>query len=337
MARASKRHREERRFGKPERLADLVLNTPVEQWLIGNLEPDDARRRIRTIQEEVAQAMRIEAGNVAEYFAMHDRDYWTYKTDFPCSSPPFPKLFIESHFPAKVNIGGEIVAAVFKGGQAFGFLFVAVDSAGELIPIFERPGPGQPYTLEEMPEARWFCRAMPILRINDKPVYMSCLEFFAVSERGEILTDPSFVQSGLDLSAEQLKQLHNEILQWFMPCLLTISFMNCKNCALSAVERDQDLNRKRRKHGLKPFLRYHTINIEPMRKVLKTEGNIESTGLKRALHICRGHFSRYSEERPLFGKVAGTFWIPAHLRGTTEEGIVVSDYQVGAPKPESTA
>ena len=37
------------------------------------------------------------------------------------------------------------------------------------------------------------------------------------------------------------------------------------------------------------------------------------------------------------GKVAGTFWIPAHLRGTTEEGIVVSDYQVGAPKPESTA
>jgi hypothetical protein len=161
------------------------------------------------------------------------------------------------------------------------------------------------------------------------------LKFFAVSERGEILTDPSFAQSGLDLSAEELKELDNEVCQWFMPCLLTISFMNCKNCVLNAVERDQDVNRNRRKHGLKLFLRYHTINIEPMKRVLRTEGKVEATGLKRALHICRGHFSTYSEERPLFGKVAGTFWIPSHVRGSTEEGIIVSDYQVSASKQET--
>jgi hypothetical protein len=184
MARESKRHRDLRRFGKPERLADLALNTPAEQWGIGYLQPDGARRCIRTVQEDIAQAIRVEAGNVAEYFAMHDRECWTYKTDFPCSAPPFPKLFIESHFPAKVNIGGEIVDYVLKGGQAFGFLFDAMDSAGQLIPKYERPGPFAPYTLEEIPEARWFCRAMPILQINDVPVYTSCLKLYEFTGRG---------------------------------------------------------------------------------------------------------------------------------------------------------
>jgi hypothetical protein len=113
--------------------------------------------------------------------------------------------------------------------------------------------------------------------------------------------------------------------------------MNCKNVVVAPNEPDRHLNRERRKHGLKPFLRYHTINIEPMKRVLRTEGNIESVGLKRALHIVRGHFSTYTEEKPLFGKVAGTFWIPSHVRGSTEEGIVVSNYQVNAPGQESTA
>jgi hypothetical protein len=101
---------------------------------------------------------------------------------------------------------------------------------------------------------------------------------------------------------------------------------------LDAVEPDPHVNRERRRHGLKPFVRYHTINIEPMKKVLRTEGQIESQGLKRALHICRGHFSTYSEERPLFGKVAGTFWIPAHVRGEAKEGLVISDYRVKGPR-----
>jgi hypothetical protein len=70
-----------------------------------------------------------------------------------------------------------------------------------------------------------------------------------------------------------------------------------------------------------------------MKRILKTEGNIESEGLKRALHICRGHFSTYSEEKPLFGRVAGTFWIPAHTRGQIKEGVVISDYKVSPKEP----
>jgi hypothetical protein len=52
---------------------------------------------------------------------------------------------------------------------------------------------------------------------------------------------------------------------------------------------------------------------------------------RRALHVCRGHFARYTEERPLFGRVAGTFWRPMHLRGSASEGLVLKDDTVLSP------
>jgi hypothetical protein len=50
----------------------------------------------------------------------------------------------------------------------------------------------------------------------------------------------------------------------------------------------------------------------------------------RGLHIVRGHFSTYTEDAPLFGRITGTFWIPAHVRGTASEGLISSEYRVSA-------
>jgi hypothetical protein len=77
-----------------------------------------------------------------------------------------------------------------------------------------------------------------------------------------------------------------------------------------------------------PRLAYHELDIGPMRDVLATEGQLESVGLKRALHICRGHFATYSEDRPLFGKYTGQFWKPSHVRGAAEFGLIQKDYNV---------
>lgn len=48
------------------------------------------------------------------------------------------------------------------------------------------------------------------------------------------------------------------------------------------------------------------------------------------LHSCRGHFKTYTPERRLFGKYIGTFWIPPHMRGNAEVGIVQKEYEVTA-------
>ena len=118
------------------------------------------------------------------------------------------------------------------------------------------------------------------------------------------------------------------------PFVLAMMFMHCKNVARVEHTPPPKLAKRNLERG-KPFmLKYQTLEIEPFKQILKTEGKIESVGLERALHICRGHFAHYDENgKGLFGRGQyGDFWIPAHARGTEKKGVVVSDYEVNAPK-----
>lgn len=111
-----------------------------------------------------------------------------------------------------------------------------------------------------------------------------------------------------------------------------IGFMHCKNVKREPVELPAKQARAfERRHKRAPF-RFHTLQIDPMKEVLETEGGVSHNGLKKALHICRGHFATYTPEKPLFGKVTGTFWKPAHVRGSAKAGIVGKAYAVNAPR-----
>jgi hypothetical protein len=113
-----------------------------------------------------------------------------------------------------------------------------------------------------------------------------------------------------------------------IPAVFAVSLIHCRNVALRPVDPPERLSRKHeRKHG-QPLARYHVLDIAPMRRILDTEGEAQTRGLGHALHICRGHFKTFTEEAPLFGKRVGTYWWPAHVRGSSEEGVVVKDYRV---------
>jgi hypothetical protein len=150
--------------------------------------------------------------------------------------------------------------------------------------------------------------------------------FLECNDSGEIVGFPRtispLVENVSDLEVDMSVHAMN-------PALLALSFMNCKNVEVVRHDPPTPTPRQQR-HLKKPLLRYHTLNIEPMKRVLRTEGGAtESSGLKRALHICRGHFANYTD-KGLFGKYFGRFWVPAHVRGTIEEGIVAKDYAVKA-------
>lgn len=120
------------------------------------------------------------------------------------------------------------------------------------------------------------------------------------------------------------------------PALLALSFLHCKNVTVTQ-QRPPDWQQKaaQKKHG-RPLVTYHVLNIEPMKTVLRTEGDIEHNGLKKALHICRGHFKTFTPDKPLFGKVTGTYWWQPHVRGSAEVGVTLKDYNVKTPKaPQS--
>lgn len=114
--------------------------------------------------------------------------------------------------------------------------------------------------------------------------------------------------------------------------LLAISFLHCKNVYLHDVKPPLQTvhNKAQKRRGVKPYqpVPYKVLDIRPMREVLRTEGQSERVGTKKALHIARGHFRHYENGRGLFGKYKGTFWVPQHIRGSKEQGVTTKDYRI---------
>lgn len=112
-----------------------------------------------------------------------------------------------------------------------------------------------------------------------------------------------------------------------LPVINAILLLNCKNVVLEdepKASMKRMLNRHKR--DKKPI--YKILHIHPLR--IKNSADRESfeSGIKKSIHVCRGHFRTYTDERPLFGKVAGTFFISAHIRGDEKEGTVLKDYSL---------
>lgn len=82
-----------------------------------------------------------------------------------------------------------------------------------------------------------------------------------------------------------------------------------------------------------PRLRYRVLDINGIKspRSMNPEFIPRGSGIN-SLHQVRGHFATYLPERPLFGRLSGTFWIPDHIRGDVKNGVVVKDYTVSFPE-----
>ena len=77
--------------------------------------------------------------------------------------------------------------------------------------------------------------------------------------------------------------------------LLTNCFLACRNVEVITVAPDAKLEKRRKKKGKAPARPYKILNIAPLQVILRREGGAtEPTGIKKALHICRGHFRDYT-------------------------------------------
>jgi hypothetical protein len=346
MARASRRARDERRFGRAERLADRIVAEPdLRRWAFpfaaNRHDVAGQRDRFQPLIEHAIKSLMecpvLSVENVCEVYWDSPKDDWKYREDYPNSAPPFGTFFVESSHPGSMvfNNGRETSrmewcpdqwGAMFWADECDGLDFEVWD-ADDFPPTSHPPVEMRAVRLDD---ARWEVRCILVGYREERLGILPAQAIFPIGARGEILANPLVLGAEMskeDDKAEAASMLHSLL----KPLLLSLSFMHCKNVVQVEHRPDREINRERRKAGMKPFLRYHTIDIEPMKRVLKSEGSIDAVGIKRALHICRGHFSTYSEEKPLFGKVAGTFWVPSHVRGSLAEGAVIADYRVGAP------
>lgn len=336
MARESKKNRDEKRFGKPERLADIILSATekTEWWLPGwattgapQMVIDYYWNTIVRIQHSLRTCPVIDVTGAARAYWDHPKDVWT-EQDFPNVAPPFDQFFIEAAHPGMIAIDdGRIVKPASWVPDRWGFYFKS-----SLAPDgIDYPCLDGSSLKNELLSTKWAIEVNLIKSRNGIVEFYPINAVIPVSEKGQMMRWPKV------MGAKCIKEEERDDIMTLWSCLIKpiffgLSFIHCKNVVLQSSDPDKQINRERRKVGLEPFVRYHTVNIEPMEKILRTEGQSESQGLKKAMHICRSYFATYTEEKPLFGKISGTFWVQSHVRGSAKQGVVISDYNVKASK-----
>jgi len=129
------------------------------------------------------------------------------------------------------------------------------------------------------------------------------------------------------ITEEEAKLRQKWMEQWDGVLILALSFLHCKNVELVKNPLRAIEVRERRKQNKDYFEEFYTLKIDPMKRILDTDGQAGTKGLKYALHICRGHFKTY-DGKGLFGKYPGTYFWPAHMRGDGKVGKIYKDYTV---------
>lgn len=243
----------------------------------------------------------ILADNIWSYVNSLNREMF-FSSDFPCIASPFDSLFIEHGLEDGMD-GAEWCRQI-------GWLVIKSETAAKS-------------SFTDISEY-FFVQSFSTWAADERgqPGFLGDIVLVALSKEGRFL-DAKFCCAVHHPTEDSLGSL-------VVP-FMTLSLLHCKNVKREETTSSDGPSSKWLRRMKQPRLRYHVLEIEPMKQVLRTEGNVEENGLKKALHICRGHFATYTDEKPLFGRVTGTFWKPAHVRGSIEHGAVVKDYSIKAP------
>lgn len=108
-----------------------------------------------------------------------------------------------------------------------------------------------------------------------------------------------------------------------------LCFMNARGTLVDrSCQQPRPERRRREKAGLKPAVRFNTVNIRPL--LTRYASAHAAPRGSQPFHWVRGNFARYTEDAPLFGKYVGTVYRPLHAAGKKSDGQVVKSYTVEA-------
>lgn len=290
----------------------------------------------------------VDVSNVAKYFASSMDGMMLTKREVPNLAPPFPHCWFEFKCPwHSITESKEIARMLkswsFEGIQGafpmpsrIGVLMIAGDTKYD--PETVDATVGEFFDLDQI---RWSMSLFLYLEYGKgKPIEGPKSHLaLGIEPDGKLTGGPdddlqavSRVYGPVDQKDDVTFNFATTVsMVYIAPALLAINFMHCKNVSLDENVPPQKASRKHeRKHG-QPLTKYYTLAIEPMGQTAK-HNSANGEGFGKSLHICRGHFATYTEEKPLFGRVTGTFWKSQHVRGSKQYGEVVKDYAVKSPK-----
>jgi len=288
----------------------------------------------------IKESVVIRADNVAQYFFVNSPQvHWSLAKDFPNLAPPFPNFWIEYQSPNEVNENGSLLQFPVPPGVPWpkiGLWFTAVTR--EM--LLEH----NPSRLKEMAlGAKWLVYITPFIGDEQSGASSWGISWlYQVGPNGAVIGMPSTFEPGklsymgiegqAGVPAQTLIDVHPLWEAMCGPALMAICFMHCKNVAMSE-HLERHAHHRRSAQGKPPAgLTYHTLEIEPIKRILSKEGQAHKTGIQMAMHICRGHFKTFKPGHGLFGKHEGTYWWESQVRGSPERGEANKDYDVNAPQ-----
>ncbi len=315
------------------RIHQDILNKR-EQFVISSLFPTnsahDTLGAASDVLAVVESAVPVDLTNVADYCSQQAQSSWSIP---PTVVPPWPHSFCEYRVPG-------------LDGRHVGFAVSAVRDH----PVAARHThqealdslPGDVRELEPTGDGLFLCVAHTFWWAGGRSLGPTSVLRWLCHHDGRLVRlrggedDRSFVyrQVGSTGHGSLASALLPDVAR---PLLQAFAFAHCRNVAQVEQPARYETRQERRaaeRRGDKPPVRFYTLRIDPDATRAKRQDQSTPTSNSRSLplHIVRGHFSHYTEDKPLFGKHAGTFWVPAHVRGSADVGLVGKDYAVKAPK-----
>lgn len=270
----------------------------------------------------------IKVQNVCDYYEQHsftpsgEPVIWDMGKDFPNVAPPMPAIWMEWKFHrlAGMRVGVLLVSCEYDKPED------ALESQVELRKVWDGD---LPMTYQ----AKWGTLAMVFCDFyEENPKFLGHLFWLIKGDgsydfgTGTCFPSPSDSMRelfGPEAGPQMMRLLH--------VAYLSLSFLHCKNVALTQCPPFSAKHQKSRvAKGKLPLLRFHTLSIEPVKKIIRDANGGSEALSPKSLHLCRGHFKTFSEHK-LFGKFEGTFWWPMHVRGNASAGIIRKNYDIKAP------
>lgn len=312
------------------RLIDRLFAQPQEKLAGWVNDPESFRDTRERALRELSVAEHINVDNVAEYiFAGTDQESFGWE-DYPTVAPPFKSFWMEYRQPSGI-VSSNPNEMAHRGADGALSLAHAPRACGALFAVME----AKEGTPAHDAGAKWIVNLLTAVEYKKGEVLFPALwRGFGVREDGSACEGDQIALVGDSPDKpSRLTQQDKQHVAWGLqattiPMFFAISLMHCKNVELSDEPPAPKLSKKWEKRHGRPQVTVKTLMIEPMRKNLDTEGRAGVVGIKRAMHICRGHFKDYRQSG-LFGKHKDIFWWDAYVRGDGGSGEVVKDYAVG--------
>lgn len=331
------------------RLAELILTNGFSDDMFG-AESKAASRAIAQMHRNAIRAgTKVVADNVTDYwYTIPDGKMETLR-ELPKIAPPWRKFWVESRLPPtasqpenRLPLWGMSVIS-----QDFGEEGADEHFWSRMVKFWaEQHGMEPIENLTLTKPLRWLVNALIWVPRFDLlcgapmaslwfPLDVDGLACLTTEDETALVMNALSLPRGVSLgdNPDLADQFKDEMLHLLQPLLLAVGFMHFKNIVLYDLWRSpKERKVVRRATGEGP-VHFRTVVIEPEMGVDErgrpTEGEVPS----RAMHMVRGHFVTYTQERPLGrGKAVGTFWRRAHFRGDRAKGLIVKDYDVRGPK-----